>query len=74
MKRKGSITVFISLSLAGVLLLFFLLLDLSRIYGQKQKADVVSDIAAQSVFADYNRYLWDNYRVLGVDASYGTGG
>ena len=35
---------------------------------------MVSDIAAQSVFADYNRYLWDNYRVLGVDASYGTGG
>ncbi|MGN0241072.1 MAG: DUF5702 domain-containing protein [Candidatus Weimeria sp.] len=74
MKRKGSITVFLSLSLASVLLLFFLLLDLSRIYGQKQKADLISDIAAQSVFADYNRYLWDNYRILGVDASYGTGG
>lgn len=74
MKRKGSITVFLSLSLASVLLLFFLLLDLSRIYGQKQKADVISDIAAQSIFADYNRYLWDNYRILGVDASYGSGG
>lgn len=74
MKKKGSITVFLSLSLASVMILFFLLLDLARIYGQKQKADVISDIAAQSVFADYNRYLWDNYRILGVDASYGTGG
>ncbi len=74
MKKRGSITVFLSLSLASVMLLFFLLLDLSRIYGQRQKADVISDIAAQSVFADYNRYLWDNYRILGVDASYGTGG
>ncbi|MQN02076.1 MAG: hypothetical protein DUD27_02795 [Lachnospiraceae bacterium] len=73
-KRKGSITVFISLSLASVLLLFFLLLDLARIQGQRKKADLISDIAAQSVFADYNRYLWDNYRILGVDASYGTGG
>lgn len=74
MKLRGSITVFLALSMSGVLLLFFLLLDLARLEGQRQKAEVISDIAAQSVFADYNRYLWDNYRILAVDASYGSGG
>ena len=74
MKRKGSITVFLALSLATVLLLTFLLLDLARLKGQRQKAEAVSDIGTMSLFADYNRYLWDNYRILAVDASYGSGG
>lgn len=74
MRKRGSITVFLALTLASVMMLFFLLLDLARIYGQRQKADVISDIASQSVFADYNRYLWENYRILAVDASYGNGG
>lgn len=71
--KKGSITVFLSLSLAGVMLFTFLLLDLSRLAGQREKADAISEIAAMSVFADYNRYLWDTYGILAVDASYGTG-
>lgn len=72
-KKKGSITVFLALSLSSVMLITFLLLDLARLKGQRQKAEVISDIAAQSVFADYNRYLWDNYRILAIDASYGSG-
>lgn len=72
--KKGSITVFLSLSLAGVMTFTFLLLDIARLEGQKNKAQTVSDIATMSFFADYNRYLWDNYRILAVDASYGSGG
>ena len=72
-KKKGSITVFLALSLSSVMLITFLLLDLARLKGQRQKAEVISDIAAQSVFADYNSYLWDNYRILAIDASYGSG-
>ena len=73
-RKRGSITVFLALSLAGVMLITFLLLDMARLKGQRQKAETISDIATMSVFADYNRYLWDNYSILAVDASYGTGG
>lgn len=73
-RKRGSITVFLALSLAGVMLITFLLLDMARLKGQRQKAETISDIAIMSVFADYNRYLWDNYSILAVDASYGTGG
>lgn len=72
--KKGSITVFLSLSLAGVMIFIFLLLDITRLEGQRRKAQAISEIATMSVFADYNRYLWDNYRILAVDASYGSGG
>ena len=58
-RKRGSITVFLALSLAGVMLITFLLLDMARLKGQRQKAETISDIAIMSVFADYNRYLWE---------------
>lgn len=68
MKRKGSITVFLSLVL--VLLFSFILnmLEGARIAGASAYASMLSELAGDSFLASYYYPLFEEYRLFGVHA------
>ena len=45
----------------------------ARIGAVKMKTECVADIAMNSVLAEYSRALYEQYGLLMVDTSYGTG-
>ncbi len=61
------------MSLLLLLSVFFTLLEMLHYYGLKRVEPLVSQIALESAFADYNRPLWSDYGILAIDGSYGTG-
>ena len=70
-KEKGSITVFLSLSLMIILSLVLALFQGARIGAVRMKTECVADIATNSVLAEYSRQLYEQYGLLMVDSSYG---
>ena len=52
---------------------FFALLETARIRGLGTKADIVSDAALESVFAEYQKEIYENYGLLMLDCAYGSG-
>ncbi len=69
---KGYLTVFLSLTITIILSLILALFQGARIGEVKMKTECVSDIAMNSVLAEYSRALYDQYGLLMVDTSYGT--
>lgn len=72
-KEKGSITVFLSLSIMIILSLVLALYQGARIGAVRMKTECVADIAMNSVLAEYSRQLYEQYGLLMVDSSYGSG-
>ena len=72
-RRQGSITIFLALTFTCIMALCFTLIEGIRLVCVRQQASILADTAVQSAFAQYNRFLWENYRILAVDASYGKG-
>ncbi len=70
---KGSITVFLSLSIMIILSLVLALFQGARIGAVRMKTECVADIAMNSLLAEYSRELFDQYGLMLIDASYGTG-
>lgn len=73
MRIKGSMTVFVALSLLLVISFLMALLEGARAQGLNTCAELVSDVAVHSVCAEYQPVLWDDYKLLMLDGSYGTG-
>lgn len=73
MRIKGSMTVFAALSLLLVTSFLMALLEGARAQGLNTCAGLVSDVAVHSVCAEYQPVLWDDYKLLMLDGSYGTG-
>ena len=71
--KKESITVFLTLLLLLSASFFFALLETARIRGLGTKADIVSDAALESVFAEYQKEIYENYGLLMLDCAYGSG-
>ncbi len=71
-RKKGSITVFLSLVL--VLLFSFILtaLEAARITGATAYVSMISQLAGDSFFASYYYPLFEEYGLFGVDAGYET--
>lgn len=71
-RKKGSITVFLSLVL--VLLFSFILtaLEAARITGATAYVSMISQLAGDSFFASYYYPLLEEYHLFGVDAGYKT--
>jgi len=63
-KPSGVITVFLSLVLILVVSLIFTCLEAARSEGLKLRARQIADSAIESVFAQYDRVLWENYGLL----------
>ena len=62
--RKGSITIFALLSMMLVASMLLALLEASRFHQIKGLANLQTQVALESVFAEYNTYLWEEYRIL----------
>lgn len=71
-RMKGQITVMLSLLLTVVLLFLLTCSEGVRVYLGKGRAARKLVAAQEDVMADYNRFLWEEYHILGVDESYGT--
>lgn len=71
MKRKGSITIFAALVFMLIASFLFALLEASRVQMLGVYADMTSELALESVFAEYQPELWERYHLLGLDGAYG---
>lgn len=67
---RGSVTVFLALSLSAFLLLLMTLLSLCIRTGEYVRFETASDVSLNSVLGEYNRALFDEFGLLYVDASY----
>lgn len=65
--EKGSITVFTALSLLLVTAALFALLEGTRLQELRRFANLQTELALESVFANYNAALWEEYHLLGTD-------
>ena len=61
MKKRGEITVFLSLTLVCILSLFMGLLESARTAGARLYLTMAANSAMASVMSQYNRNLWDMY-------------
>ena len=72
-QTKGYLTVYLSLTITIIMSLILVLFQGARIGAVKMKTECVADIAMNSVLAEYSRALYEQYGLLMVDTSYGTG-
>ena len=71
--RKGSIAVFLALTFPLIVVLLFTLIESARYAGLRSVAKTAANSAADSVFAEYDRTLFDEYGVLFYDGGNGQG-
>lgn len=74
MRKDGYITVYLSLTVAVILIFIITLTEGIRVQTIKFQTECVMDIGLSSVFAEYNRELLSRYGLLAIDASYGESG
>lgn len=64
MRKKGSISVFAALSFMLAASVLFTLLEGARVSGEKRILQSGTDAVMESYFAGYDKFLWENYRIL----------
>ncbi len=69
--RRGSITVFLSLTLVLLLSLVFSLLEGARVKCLDARAQLVTELATQSLFSNYHSGIWEDYHLLFLDVGLG---
>lgn len=72
MKKKGSVTLFVSLLMAVLLGVFQILFYSLRIAGGRVQAEAGVEEGLYSVFSGFHRELFEKYRVFFLDGGYGT--
>lgn len=72
MRKKGEITVFLSLVLTIMIALLFQVIETARTNGVRFMTECASDMALQSVLAEYNRELLRQYDLFFIDSAYGS--
>ena len=72
MKARGSMTVFAALIFMLAASMLFALLEGARAVSLRLYADMTSELAVESVFAEYQPLLWQGYHPLCLDGAYGT--
>ncbi len=73
MRKRGTITVFLSLIMAVILSLVGAIVMSARYSAARCRAEMVMDMGLTSIFAEYNRELLSRYDLYFIDTSYGTG-
>ncbi len=73
MRKKGTITVFLSLIMAVILSLVGAVVTSARYSAARCRAEMVMDMGLTSIFAEYHRELLSRYDLYFIDTSYGTG-
>ena len=69
-RQKGSITIFSVLSLLLISAALFAMLEGTRFQEMRRFATLQTQTALESVFANYNTGLWENYHLLGTNTFY----
>lgn len=64
MKKRGEITVFLSLTIVCIISLFTGLLESARTAGARLYLQMAANSSMDSVMSQYNRNLWDMYHLL----------
>lgn len=70
-KYNAYLTVYLSLIFGIVLSLLFVLIEGAATGAIRAQAELVADLGIDSVFAEYNRELLEQYRLFFIDSSYG---
>ena len=70
---SGQITVFLSLLLTVIIVFLLTCTEGLHIYLGKGRAAKCVVRAGESVLADYNLFLWEQYHIFAIDKCYGTG-
>ena len=70
--KRGSITIFASLSMMLVASLLLALLASARVYGFDSYAQMKTHQGVVSACAEYQPLIWENYHLLMLDGAYGT--
>lgn len=68
-KIKGFISIFLALIILPVNSFAILTIDVSKILFAKNDTKLVNEIALESALSNYNRDLYDRYRIFGIDKS-----
>lgn len=68
---RGSITIYMTLVLSLLLVLFFVVIEGAKSRAVSMKAECSFDLSVYSVFAEYNRELLNQYDLFFMDLSYG---
>lgn len=71
--KRGTITVYLSLSLAIMLSLITAVIESARYSALRMRTEMVMEMGMMSIFAEYNRELLKDYDLLFIDTTYGTG-
>ncbi|MCR4990312.1 MAG: DUF5702 domain-containing protein [Lachnospiraceae bacterium] len=69
-RLKGSITVFISLTLSFLMMMVICFTMLAVGNAEKMRFEIASDVSFNSVLGEFSRYLYDRFDLLYIDASY----
>lgn len=69
--KRGSITIFAALSFMLIASFLFALLEAGRAYLLDSYADMCSELALESVCAEYQPGIWEEYQLLCLDGAYG---
>lgn len=72
-RKKAGITVFLTMLLAICGSLLFALLETARVKGLHTEAQMVGDMTIESMFAEYQKSIYEEYGILLLDESYQTG-
>lgn len=71
-RYSAYLTVYLSLIFGIVLSLLFVLIEGAAIGAVRAQAEIVADLGLDSVFAEYNREILDQYELFFIDSSYGS--
>lgn len=73
MKKQlsGSISIFLAYVLIFVLVVVFALLEVSRVWCLEQRTEIDAAMTENSLAAEYNVPLWNEYGLLFLDGGYG---
>ncbi len=67
-RAAASVTIYLSLAFACVAALIFSLAEIARTAGSKYYLQVAANAAIDSLFSEYDTEIWDNYRLLLLNA------
>lgn len=70
-KENAYLTVYLSLVFGIVLSLLLALIEGAAIGAARAQAELVADLGLNSIFAEYNREVLDQYELFFLDSSYG---
>ena len=72
-ETAGYLTVFLSLTLTSILLLFMTLVRALAGSSARLQTEIISDITADSLLGEFSRAMLEQYDLFFIDTAYGTG-